>query len=64
MKEAHGWQDVPEQKIIVKTCSPILRTGYKKFYLFPHRFALSSRKKTQREALEDTKTVQSSSVED
>lgn len=64
MKEAHDWQNVPEQKIIGKICSSTTQDRVQKSLLkFPHRFALSIRKKTQREALQDKSTVQSS-VED
>lgn len=65
MKEAHGWQNVPGQKIIVKICSPTTQNRVqKRLFKFPHRFALNIREKTQEESLEDTKTVKSSSVDD
>lgn len=65
MKEAHGWQNVPGQKIIVRICSPATQDRVQKsLFKFPHRFALNIREKTQREAVDNTKTVQFSSVED
>lgn len=65
MKEVHDWQDVAEQRIIVKICSITTQDRVQKSLLkFPREFSLNIREKTQREALENTKTAQSSSVED